>query len=246
MEKIFGGSGTTYAQIQEKAKTGEMVSRDLGKTVTLALRLKLTETTSDNVVGVLEGSDPKLKEEAVVYSAHYDAYGIDSGRIYPGAADNALGTATIMTIAEAFTTAFPKPSSRPRRSIIFLAVTGEEYGLLGAEHWVVHPTWPLEKLAANINFDGIGTEVYGPVKRIVGFGAEHSDLGPVFEDVSTAAGTIVTPDPLPEENAFVRSDHYAFVKKRGAGVDANGRSGRGSVALDSPHEKMAADRLSLT
>lgn len=213
MEKVFSGSGTTYAQIQEKAKTGEMVSRDLGTTVTLALRLKLAETTSDNVVGVLEGSDPKLKEEAVVYSAHYDAYGIDGGRIYPGAADNALGTATITTIAEAFTTAFRKPSSRPRRSIIFLAVTGEEYGLLGAEHWVLHPTWPLEKLAANINFDGIGTEVYGPVKRIVGFGAEHSDLGTIFDDVSVATGNIVTPDPMPEENAFVRSDHYAFVKR---------------------------------
>ncbi len=213
MEKIFAGSGMTYAQTQEKAKSGEMVSRDLGKTATLALRLKLAEATSDNVVGVLEGSDAKLKEEAVVYSAHYDAYGIDGGRIYPGAADNALGTATITAIAEAFTKAFPKPSSRPRRSIVFLAVTGEEYGLLGAEHWVQHPTWPLEKVAANINFDGIGTEVYGPVKRIVGFGAEHSDLGIIFEDVSVATGNMVTPDPLPEENAFVRSDHYAFVKR---------------------------------
>ncbi len=213
MEKIFAGSEMTFAQTQEKAKTGEMVSRDLGETVSLALRLKLAEATSDNVIGVMEGSDAKLKEEAVVYSAHYDAYGIDGGRIYPGAADNALGTATIAAIAEAFTKGFPKPSSRPRRSIIFLAVTGEEYGLLGAEHWVGHPTWPLEKVAANINFDGIGTEVYGPVKRIVGFGAEHSDLGTVFEDVSVATGNIVTPDPLPEERAFVRSDHYAFVKR---------------------------------
>ena len=68
-------------------------------------------------------------------------------------------------------------------------------------------------MAADINFDGIGTEVYGPVKRIVGFGAEHSDLGTVFEDVTVATGNIVTPDPMPEENAFVRSDHYAFVKK---------------------------------
>ncbi|MFN2510899.1 MAG: M28 family peptidase [Pyrinomonadaceae bacterium] len=213
MERIFAGSEMTFAQTQEKAKTGEMVSRDLGKTVTLALRLKLAEATSDNVIAIMEGSDAKLKEEAVIYSAHYDAYGIDGGRIYPGAADNALGTATIASIAEAFTKAFPKPSSRPRRSIIFLAVTGEEYGLLGAEHWVGHPTWPLEKVAANINFDGIGTEVYGPVKRIVGFGAEHSDLGTVFEEVSVATGNIVTPDPLPEERAFVRSDHYAFVKR---------------------------------
>jgi Zn-dependent M28 family amino/carboxypeptidase len=213
MEKILAGSAMTYAQTHDKAKTGEMVSRDLGKPATLALRLKLAESTSDNVIAVLEGSDAKLKEEAVVYSAHYDAYGIEGARIYPGAADNALGTATIIALAEAFTKAFPKPSSRPRRSIIFLAVTGEEYGLIGAEHWVGHPTWQLDKVAANINFDGIGTEVYGPVKRIVGFGAEHSDLGTVFADVSVATGNIVSPDPLPEENAFVRSDHYAFVKK---------------------------------
>jgi hypothetical protein len=214
MEKVFAGSEMTYAQTLDKAKAGEMVSRELGKTATLALRFKREETTSSNVVGLLEGSDPKLKAEAVVFSAHYDAYGIESdGRIFPGAADNALGVGTITSVAEAFIKAFPKPAARPRRSLIFLAVTGEEYGLFGSEYWVGHSTWPLEKVAADINFDGIGTEVYGPVKRVVGFGAEHSDLGTVFEDVSAATGNIVTPDPLPEENAFVRSDHYAFVKK---------------------------------
>jgi hypothetical protein len=213
MEKVFAGSEMTYAQSLAKAKSGVNVSRDFGKTATIALRIKREETNSSNAVGVLEGSDPKLKEEAVVFSAHYDAYGIDGGHIYPGAADNALGTATIVAIAEAFVKAFPTPASRPRRSIIFLSVTGEEYGLLGAEHWVQHPTWPLEKIAADINFDGIGTEVYGPVKRVVAFGAEHSELGTVFEDVVSATGNIVTPDPMPEENAFVRSDHYAFVKR---------------------------------
>lgn len=214
MEKIFAGSELTFAQTLARARTGAGVSRDLQKTATLGLRIKMSEATSSNVVAVLEGSDPKLKEEAVVYSAHYDAYGIDgSGRISPGAADNALGTATITAIADAFVKAFPKATSRPRRSIIFLAVTGEEYGLLGAEHWVRNPSWPLEKVAGNINFDGIGTEIYGPVKRVVGFGAEHSDLGTVFEEVSVATGNIVSPDPMPEENAFVRSDHYAFVKQ---------------------------------
>ncbi|MFN2498299.1 MAG: M28 family peptidase [Pyrinomonadaceae bacterium] len=213
MERVFAGSEMTYAQTLAKAKTGALVSRDLGKTATLALRIKREETTSSNVAGVLEGSDPKLKEEAVVFSAHYDAYGVENGRIYPGAADNALGTATIVAIAEALVKSFSKPSSRPRRSVIFLAVTGEEYGLFGSEYWVAHPTWPLNKIAADINFDGIGTEVYGPVKRVVGLGTEHSDLGDVFEDVVAATGNLVTPDPMPEENAFVRSDHYAFVKK---------------------------------
>jgi hypothetical protein len=214
IEKMFSGGDATYAQTMAKAIAGESVSRELGKTATLTLGVKREETTSSNVVAVLEGSDPKLKAEAVVFSAHYDAYGIESdGRIFPGAADNALGVGTITAVAEALVKAFPKPASRPRRSIIFLAVTGEEYGLYGSEYWVAHPTWPLDKVAADINFDGIGTEVYGPVKRVVGFGAEHSDLGTTFNDVSAATGAIVTPDPLPEENAFVRSDHYAFVKK---------------------------------
>jgi hypothetical protein len=214
LEKIFAGSEMTFAQTWAKAKTGEAVSRELGKTATLALRIKQEETTSSNVAGVLEGSDPKLKEEAVVFTAHYDAYGIESdGRIFPGAADDALGVGTITAIAEALVKAFPKPAARPRRSIIFLAVTGEEYGLFGSEHWVAHPTWPLEKVAADINFDGIGTEIYGPVKRVVGFGAEHSELGTIFAEVAGATGNIVTPDPLPQENAFTRSDHYPFVKK---------------------------------
>jgi Zn-dependent M28 family amino/carboxypeptidase len=115
----------------------------------------------------------------------------------------------ITSIAEAFA----KSKERPRRSVIFLAVTGEEYGLLGAEYWVKNPTWPIEKLAANLNFDGIGTEIYGPVKKVVGFGAEYSDLGKILEDVLQATGVALTPDPMPEEQAFYRSDHFAFVKK---------------------------------
>lgn len=210
VEKLFAGTGATYAQTLVKAQAGEFVSRDLGKQANISIRIKMEEAISSNVAGILEGTDPKLKDQAVVYTAHYDAYGIDeAGRIFPGAADNALGVAMITSIAEAFA----KAKERPRRSIIFLAVTGEEYGLLGAEYWVKHPTWPIEKVAANLNFDGIGTEIYGPVKRIVGFGAEYSELGKTLEDVLQATGITLTPDPMPQEQAFYRSDHYAFVKK---------------------------------
>lgn len=210
MEKLFAGTGTTYAQALEKALNGESVSRDLNKQATINVRIRKEANTGSNVVGILEGSDPKLKEQAVVYTAHYDAYGMDTqGRIFPGAADNALGVAEIMAIAEAFT----KLPSKPKRSIIFLVVTGEEHGLLGAEHWVRHPTWPLDKVAANLNFDGIGTEVYAPVKTIVGYGAEYSELGALMEAVTTANGGKTAPDPVPEEKVFTRSDHYAFVKK---------------------------------
>lgn len=209
MEKIFAGSGATFAQAMAKAQTGEFASRDLNKTATIALRLKREEGTGSNVAGILEGSDPQLKSQAVAYTAHYDAYGISAdGRIYPGAADNALGVGEIVAIAEALA-----KSPRPKRSIIFLAVTGEEHGLLGAEYWATHPTWPLDKVIADLNFDGIGTEVYGPVKNIVGFGGEYSDLGQRLDAVVSAMGSKIVPDPLPEEKVFYRSDHYAFVKK---------------------------------
>jgi Zn-dependent M28 family amino/carboxypeptidase len=209
-EKIFAGSGMTYAQALAKAETGEMVSRDLNKQAAIDVTVKREQVTGYNVAGFIEGSDARLKSEAVIYTAHYDAFGIDAaGRIYPGAADNALGVAEMVSIAEAFS----KSTQKPRRSIIFLAVTGEEYGLLGAEHWAKNPAWPIEKLAANLNFDGIGTEVYAPVKRIVGFGKEHSELGKVLEDVLAATGLISAADPLPQEQVFYRSDHYAFVKK---------------------------------
>lgn len=209
-EKLFAGSGTTFAQALAKAENGEMVSQSLSKPATISVRVKSEEGVGSNIVGVLEGSDAALKDQAVVYTAHYDAYGISAdGRIYPGAADNALGVGEMVAIAEAFA----KAPARPRRSVVFLAVTGEEYGLLGAEYWIRHPTWPIEKVAADLNFDGIGTEVYAPIKRIIAFGAEHSDLGATLESVVTATGNTTAPDPLPEEKAFYRSDHYAFVKK---------------------------------
>src|ERR1041384_1670020 len=208
-EKMFAGSGSTYAQAKQKVDRGEPASSvELKGSATITVRLRSTKGAGSNVVGVLEGSDPSLKEQAVVYSAHYDAFGSGAnGRIYPGAADNALGVAEMLAIAEGFQFA------HPRRSIIFLALTAEEYGLLGGEHWVQHPTWKIEKVAADLNFDGIGTEVYGPVKKIVGYGMDQSDLGSVLQSVVTAIGGSIIPDPMPDEKTFFRSDHYAFAKK---------------------------------
>jgi hypothetical protein len=209
-EKTFAGSGMSYAETLANAETGEIVSRDLKKTIMIDVVVNRGQVSGHNVCAVLEGSDAKLKDQAIVYVAHYNAFGIDSsGRIFPGAADNALGVGELTAMAEAFV----KSKAAPRRSIIFLAVTGEEYGLLGAEHWVRNPGWPIDKTAAVFSFDGIGTEVYAPVKRIVGFGAEYSDLGTVMEGVLSATGMILTPDLFPEETVFYRSDHYAFVKK---------------------------------
>jgi peptidase M28-like protein len=214
-QKLFAASGTTSAQAFAKAKSDDFRPIDLNQTATITVKLKKTKGVSSNVVGVLEGSDPKLKSEAIVFSAHYDAYGLSGdNRIYHGAADNALGVAEMLSIAEVLSKADPKP----RRSVIFLAVTGEEYGGYGSDYWVKNPTWKIKQVAADLNLDGMGTEVYGPVKVLVGYGAEHSSLGALLNDVALASGLKVLPDPMPEEKSFYRSDHYFFVKKGVPGI----------------------------
>ncbi len=209
-EKLFAASGITVAEALAKAKRDDFTPIDLKQNGTITVRLKKSKGVGSNVVGLLEGSDPKLKSEAVVYSAHYDAYGLmPENKVYHGAADNALGVAEMLSIAEVMTRA----ATKPRRSVIFLAVTGEEYGGYGSDYWVKKPTWKIKQVAADLNLDGMGTEVYGPVKVIVGYGVEHSSLGPLLNDVATASGLRVIPDPMPEEKSFYRSDHYFFVKR---------------------------------
>jgi hypothetical protein len=214
-DKLFRASGTTRAEAFAKAERDDFTAIDLKQPATITIKLKKSTGISNNVVGLLEGSDPKLKSEALVYSAHYDAYGLSSdNRIYHGAADNALGVAEMLSIAEVLTRA----ASKPRRSIIFLAVTGEEYGGYGSDYWVKNPTWKIKQVAADLNLDGMGTEIYGPVKALVGYGAEHSTLGSLLNEVAAATGLRVIPDPMPEEKSFYRSDHYFFVKKGVPGI----------------------------
>lgn len=209
-EKVFAGSEITFAQALELADTEGFKPVSLRKSAKITIRLKKTKGISNNIIGLLEGSDPTMKAEAVVYTAHYDAYGVDKGDlIYHGAADNALGVAEMIAAAEALT----QSPARLRRSIIFLAVTGEEYGGFGSSYWIDNPTWKIKQVAANLNFDGMGTEVYGPVKTLVGYGAEHSSLGALLKEVAAASGLTVIADPRPDEKSFYRSDHYYFVKK---------------------------------
>jgi len=208
-EKLFSASGISRAEALAKADADGFKPIDLKQTAKITVRLKKNKGVGNNVVGLLEGSDPNLKAEAVVYSAHYDAYGIADNRVYRGAADNALGVGEMLAVAEALAAT----TTKPRRSFIFMAVTGEEYGGHGSDHWVQHPTWKIKQVAANLNFDGMGTEVYGPVKVLVAFGGEHSNLGESLRTVADALDLKVIPDPMPEEKAFYRSDHYFFVKK---------------------------------
>lgn len=213
--KMFADSGTSFADALAKAETEGFKAFSLKKSAKLTVRLKKTKGASNNVVGLLEGSDPTLKAEALVYSAHYDAFGVSSdNRVYHGAADNGLGVGEMLAVAEAFAAA----PARPKRSIIFLAVTGEEYGGYGSDYWVKNPTWKIKQVAADLNLDGMGTEVYGPVKTLVGYGEEHSTLGTILKAAATAQGLTVIQDPMPDEKSFYRSDHYFFVKKGVPGI----------------------------
>jgi hypothetical protein len=208
-EKLFAKAGVKLKDALAQAETDKFKPFSLNQEAKIVARYKTTRGFSSNVAGYIEGSDPKLKEEAVLFSAHYDAYGMENGKIYHGAADNALGVAEMLAVAEAYT----KLPTKPKRSMIFLAVTGEEYGLFGSKYWAKNPTWNIKKVAANLNLDGIGTEVYAPVKTFVGFGEEHSTLGAMLVDVSSTFGIKVIPDPMPDENIFLRSDHYSFVER---------------------------------
>lgn len=207
--KLFAGSGMTKAEAMDDASDLEFQPMDLKPTFKFDLRAKQTEANSHNVVGYIEGSDPVLKKEAVVFTAHYDGFGKLNGKIYNAAADNAIGNGEMLAVAEAFS----KMKVKPKRSLVFVSTTSEEYGLLGGYHFAKNPKWDITKVAANLNLDGIGTEIMGPIKNMVGFGAEYSSLGAMFNDVARAYKITPMEDPIPEQGVFGRSDHYPFVTR---------------------------------
>jgi Zn-dependent M28 family amino/carboxypeptidase len=207
-ERLFAGSGKSVAQAMDEAASAGFTPWTLPAKVDLAFSSTRKTGTAPNVVGVLRGSDPTLAAEAVVFSAHYDAYGVIRKAIYNGAADNAIGVAEMLAVAEAFA----KAKARPRRSLVFIAFTSEEYGMSGSRYYVEHPTWPLDKTAAVLNLDGIGTEIMGPMTSMVAYGAPFSSLGALFTDVAHAYGVKPMDDPIPAQGVFGRSDHYNFVQ----------------------------------
>ncbi|HVT44989.1 MAG TPA: M28 family metallopeptidase [Thermoanaerobaculia bacterium] len=208
---LLEGSPLTVADLRRFRKDGGAQSMALTTSIEVTTVSDHARLTSRNVLALLEGSDEKLRDDHVVYSAHLDHIGItppvDGDSINNGALDNAGGVAALLTIARAFT-ALPEP---PARSILFLAVTAEERGLRGSDYFAHHPTIPIERIAANINLDGF-LMLY-PISDVIATGIEHSTLS---GDVAVAAaelGLEVTPDPRPEEVIFVRSDHYSFVRQ---------------------------------
>jgi hypothetical protein len=209
-EKLFTGARIKWADvIAAEMKGGRIPTGALAVTLDATARTRVRTSKSRNVVGMLEGSDPALKNEYVVLSAHLDHVGIGEAvagdSIYNGAMDNALGNAMLIEIARRFQAA----GKRPRRSILFVSLTAEEKGLIGSDYFAHHPPLP-GTIVADINVD-MPILTY-KLEDLVVNGEERMSLGPVIRAAAAAEGLKVVPDPAPEEMFFVRSDHYSFVQ----------------------------------
>ncbi len=175
-------------------------------------RVVVESATAPNTVGILEGSDPVLKKEFVVFSAHMDHIGVRQGQadsIANGADDDASGTVGVVELAEAFS----RPGARPKRSLVFLTVSGEEKGLWGSAYYADHPTVPLPQIVADINIDMIGRNWKD---SIVAIGREHSDLGETLAQVNARHPELrmtAIDDVWPQERFYFRSDHFNFARK---------------------------------
>jgi hypothetical protein len=210
-KKLFEGSGHTAEEVFAAVKAGKPKSFPLPLTARIHNVSKIEDVHSPNVVAKLEGSGPTLKNEYVVFSSHSDHLGIgqpvNGDRIYNGALDNASGSALLIEIARAFT----KMNPRPRRSLLFVSVTGEEAGLLGSDYFAHYPTAPKEGIVADVNMDE--DQMLWPLEDIIAFGAEHSSLNGVLRKAADRMHLSLSPDPMPEETVFIRSDQYSFVKQ---------------------------------
>jgi hypothetical protein len=208
---LFERAPQPLGEVLNAAEAGKPPAFDLPLQATIRTVSVHDRIESPNVVGVLRGSDPRLREEVVVYSAHLDHLGIGEpvggDSIYNGALDNASGTAGLLEVARAFSS-MPRP---PLRSVLFLAVTGEEEGLLGSDYFAQHPTVPIERIVANVNLDGLA--ILYPLRELVALGAEHSTIDSTVARVASRLGITIAPDPFPQEVFFIRSDQYSFVRR---------------------------------
>ncbi|RHW18799.1 M20/M25/M40 family metallo-hydrolase [Sphingomonas gilva] len=211
-DALFAGAPRSVKQIYADAERGRRIKGfALTPQVSLEGTSKWRKFESPNVVGVIPGSDPALRGEYVLLMAHLDHEGIKESaegedKIYNGAMDNAAGIATMLEVARAFA----ESGEKPRRSILFAAVTAEEDGLLGSDYLARHPL-PGGKVVSVVNLD-MPALLYD-FTDVTAFGAEHSTMGPAVEAAVGKYGVKLAPDPMPEENLFVRSDHYSFVKQ---------------------------------
>jgi Zn-dependent M28 family amino/carboxypeptidase len=223
---LLAQAGLNMADLRKRAESRDFRPVPTGITIDATMRNSLQHMSSNNVVGVVRGIDPKARDEYVAYSAHWDHLGIgpvvNGDSIYNGAADNASGVATVLTIAHA-----AAEGVKPRRSQLFVFVTAEESGLLGSAYFGEHPTVPASKIVAALNLDVV--PLIGRFRDLNVMGDNKSSLGPSIAQLVKAEGIRLSPDAHPEQGHFYRSDHFSFAKvgipsvSIGAGTDYVGR-----------------------
>jgi Zn-dependent M28 family amino/carboxypeptidase len=207
---LFRAGGLDFDRLKEAARTREFRPVPMNGTASFHVTAQTRETPSRNVIALIPGSDPELRDEYVIYTAHWDHLGVDPNiegdGVFNGAVDNATGTAGLIEVARAFQ-ALP---TAPRRSILFLAVTAEERGLLGAKHYAQNPLYPLERTLANINMDAMNQ--WGRTRDIVVVGSGNSELEDILAAAAARQDRVTVGDPEPEKGFFYRSDHFEFAK----------------------------------
>jgi Zn-dependent M28 family amino/carboxypeptidase len=207
--RVLGAAGQDFDQLKAAARSRDFRPVPLNGTASFTIRNQLREVQSKNVIAKLTGSE--LPDEYIIYTAHWDHLGRDTTRagdqVFNGALDNATGTAALLEIAKAFAQNQP----RPKRSILFLAVTAEEKGLLGAKYYAENPLYPLTKTLANINMDGMNQ--WGRTSDLGVIGLGNSTLDDVLLKAVTPRGRTLTPDAEPEKGFYYRSDHFEFAKQ---------------------------------
>lgn len=235
-EELFKLAGKDFATMKQEALKKDFKPVPLGVKASLQLKNEYKRIESNNVIAKIEGSDPALKDEYVVFTAHWDHFGIGSpatddkgkpindDKIYNGARDNATGTAGLLELAKAYS----KLATPPKRSLLFLSVTAEERGLLGSAYYGENPLYPTAKTVANINMDSMN--VWGKSKDVTVVGLGLSTLDDVVQGVAAAQGREVKPDPEPEKGHFYRSDHFNFAKQGIPAFDA----GPGKILVGKP------------
>ncbi len=226
--RLFAMAGKNFDALKKQAVSRDFRPAPFDVTASIALHNTLRKVESRNVVGKLQGSDRTLRDEYVIYTSHWDHLGIgtpvNGDKIYHGAQDNATGIGGLIELARAYGSVSPPP----RRSILFLAVTAEEQGLLGSELYARKPIYPLEKTLAVINMDSLN--VHGPTRDITIVGLGNSDLDDYAREVAGEQGRVIKPDATPEKGSYYRSDHFPFAKQ---GVPALA-SGSGDEYIGKP------------
>ena len=214
-EEVLSAVGFDLDELISQANSASFHPIELPIRVNASINTQFRTIESPNVIGKFLGSDPALKEECILYTSHYDHLGKNDSQsgdgIFNGAFDNASGTAALIEIARAFS----EISFKPKRTILFAAVTAEESGLLGSQFYAQSPVIPLAKTAANINIDAVN--VWGKTRNIIPLGADRSTIMDVVKRVAMEMNMEISPDPMPEQGFFFRSDQFSLVK---AGVPA--------------------------